>query len=522
MWLIRGRRFVLGAASLVGIIVLIVLAVTLAETQRDARQTVEQRFAYGSGTAAALVQTVVSQAYRNNAAVAQSELRAPTLSSAMVRRVAARATADSVIVLDARGQRLAAFPASATASPVTGAHLRQALAGRPAISGALGHGGASVIEVAVPFDSSVGRRVLVVPTPLARVQEVLGPYLTSLPGLTGHRAFIIGPGGGVLADSRPQAPRDRALTDVLRSASAATQGSYDHGAGRFSSSAIHATSWRLVDTASASALYAPVDGWPRWLPWIVLAALVPAVAFIIVLADRAGRGAERARQASEAKSAFLASMSHELRTPMTTVIGFSEMLYEGKLGPLSEQQSKVVGHITTSSKHLNVLISEVLDLSRVEEGRLTFHPEDAEPHRLVAEVADTMSGMAEDRGIHLHVEAPDIGTFRLDAARFKQVLYNLIGNAIKFTEYDGHVTVQLRAADHGELAITVTDDGPGIPAADMEKIFLPFEQGVHRNGGAGLGLAVSRRIVDAQGGRIDVASPAGQGATFTVTLPPTP
>jgi signal transduction histidine kinase len=206
---------------------------------------------------------------------------------------------------------------------------------------------------------------------------------------------------------------------------------------------------------------------------------------------------------------------------MTTVIGFSQMLHEGRLGELTDRQSEVVGHIHTSSKHLNQLIEEVLDLSRVEEGRMTFHPEDVEPQRLMLEVAAGMSGLAEDRGVEIDVEAPDVGTFRLDPARFKQVLYNLIGNAVKFTEAGGHVRVRLWRDEHDELAVEVTDTGAGIAPEDLDRIFLPFEQsGRDHAGGAGLGLAVSRRIIDAQGGKIGVLSHPGKGSTFTVKLPP--
>jgi signal transduction histidine kinase len=253
---------------------------------------------------------------------------------------------------------------------------------------------------------------------------------------------------------------------------------------------------------------------------VVLLLLLPAGAVLVFLAERAARSADRARQASEAKSAFMASMSHELRTPMTTVIGFSEMLHEGKLGEVSERQQEVLGHVVTSSRHLNQLISEILDLSRVEEGRMTFTPQDVQPHVLVGEVVASMRAMADDRGIRLDADAPDCGTFSLDPGRFKQVLYNLIGNAIKFSEAGGHVAIRLSRLAEGEVAIEVRDDGPGVAPEEVERIFLPFEQGSHRNGGAGLGLAVSRRIVDAQGGRIDVDSAPGAGATFTVTLPP--
>jgi signal transduction histidine kinase len=513
------RRVVLAAVTAVGALVVVALALGLASTQRDARRTVEERFSDGSEAAAALVQTIVGQAYANDATLARGSLAGATVSAADAGKVAARTGGRGVVVLDARGRRLMSVPASAAALPVTGAHIRQALGGRPAISGALRAGSRRIIEVAVPFDTRHGRRVLIVPSELAAAQSVLSPYLANLPGLSGHRAYIIGPAGETLADSRARAPRDTALAQALRTLPRTANVAYGHGDRQLSRSAIAGTTWDLVDTVDASVLYSPVDGWQRALPWVLLLVLLPALGFIVLLADRAARAADRARQASEAKSAFLASMSHELRTPMTTVMGFSEMLASGALGHLDGQQQEVVGHIVTGSRHLNQLINEVLDLARVEEGRLTFHPEDVSPHVLVGEVVDGMRGLADDRAIRIVVDAPDLGRFRLDPARFKQVLYNLIGNAVKFTEAGGEVTVALRAAEHHELLVSVTDYGPGVPPDEMDKIFLPFEQGAHRNGGAGLGLAVSRRIVDAQGGRIEVASTPGEGATFTVTLP---
>jgi signal transduction histidine kinase len=201
-------------------------------------------------------------------------------------------------------------------------------------------------------------------------------------------------------------------------------------------------------------------------------------------------------------------------------MGFSEMLVQGRLGELSDEQQEIVGHIHTSSQHLDRLLSEVLDLARVEEGRMHFAPQDVRPHLLVEEVVQGMGGLARDREIALAADAPDVGLHRLDPHRFKQVLYNLIANAVKFTEAGGEVTVRLRRDAAQELALDVIDTGIGIPAEDLDRIFLPFEQGARRNGGAGLGLAISRRIVDAQGGRISVRSQPGQGSTFRVELPP--
>ncbi|MBI5103386.1 MAG: sensor histidine kinase [Solirubrobacterales bacterium] len=512
----RRRRLVLAAVTLVAVAVVVALAVALRDAQSDARRTVEERFTYGPRTASALVGTIISQAYNGDAQLAQGALAGKRLTQADVDRAQVQQPENTIVVLDAGGRVLASSPAGRRPAVAGAPHIRQALAGRPAISGALGRGRTGTIEVAVPFQAADGRRVFVASSPLPRVQAVLAPYLADLPGLEGHRGYIVDSAGRVLAADRP-GTSDAALQRALAAASSTAEGNV--GDRRFARAAVPATGWGVVDTVERSVLYAPVEGWERSMPWIVLLLLLPAGAVIVLLADRAGRAAESARRASEAKSAFLASMSHELRTPMTTVIGFSEMLAQGRLGELSERQREVVGHIHSSSQHLNKLIGEVLDLSRVEEGRLAFHPEDVEPHLLVAEVAEGMGGIAADRGVAIELDAPDVGTFRLDSARFKQVLYNLIGNALKFTEPGGRVTVRLWQEEHGELGVEVSDTGAGIPADQLERIFLPFEQGTRRNGGAGLGLAVSRRIVDAQGGRIGVESALGEGSRFTVRLP---
>jgi signal transduction histidine kinase len=138
----------------------------------------------------------------------------------------------------------------------------------------------------------------------------------------------------------------------------------------------------------------------------------------------------------------------------------------------------------------------------------------------VGEVVDSMNGLANDRSVQLSVDAADIGTYRLDPGRFKQVLYNLIGNAIKFTEAGGLVTVRLWADEEaGTIGLEVADTGMGIPPEDLDRIFMPFEQSTPRNGGAGLGLAITQRILDAQGGGVTVTSQPGDGSAFRVTLP---
>jgi signal transduction histidine kinase len=509
------RRLVLIAVGVIGALMVGSLALALAKSQRDARRTVEERFAYGANAASALVGTIVSQAYASNRTLAEETLRGSAVRPEAVRAIAERSGGGEAVVLDGRGAVLAAYPSALRPAASPAAHVRRALAGTPAISGILQVGGRRVVEVAVPFESMAGRRVVLLPTRVEQVQQVLGPYLAGLPGPTGHRGFVLDDDGQILAAARP-ASSGRPASLPLPSGEGLGRQSGEY----VSVSPVTGTSWRIAETVRESVLYAPVEGWSQRLPWILLLILVPVGLLVLWLADRAGRAADQARHASGAKSAFLANMSHELRTPMTTILGFSEMLREGRLGGLTERQQRIMDHIYSASKHLNGLIGEALDLARVEEGRLTFHPESIHPHRLVAEVAESMSGLAADRGVEIHVDAPDLGVRSLDPARFKQVLYNLIGNAVKFTEAGGRVSVHLRAGDHSELALDVADTGPGIDVEDQQRIFLPFEQGAGQDaGGAGLGLAVSRRIIDAQGGQIALRSSPGNGSTFTVTLP---
>jgi signal transduction histidine kinase len=517
------RRVVLACAAVVAGAVLVALGVVLAQTQRDSRRTVEKRFADGSVAAASLIQTVVGQALASDTEFATARMTARRVTTTDMAAASARLNGATLILLDGDGRRIAAFPPSARPAAGDQAHLRAALRGTPGVSGLLGSGRQRRIEIAVPFAADDGRRALVIATPRKQLQDTLGPYLAGLPGLRGHHVFLLDAAHVPLAASEAGLQPDPSLVSALARHPGQSDGVYAGGRRQFSVAPIRGTTWQVAETVRRSVLYSPVDGWSRVLPWVVLAVLLAAGGVIVLLADRAGRAAQRARQASEAKSAFLASMSHELRTPMTTVIGFSEMLSKGQLGELSERQQEVVGHIHNSSKHLNTLIAEVLDLSRVEEGRMTFHPVEVRPHLLVAEVVESMSGLAADRGVRLSTEAPDIGVLLLDPARFKQVLYNLVGNAINYSEGDGTVTVRLWRDEYQELGVEVTDTGPGIHAEDLERIFLPFEQGTgHRDGGAGLGLAISRRIVDAQGGRLGVRSRLGEGSTFTLTLPAPP
>jgi signal transduction histidine kinase/CheY-like chemotaxis protein len=226
--------------------------------------------------------------------------------------------------------------------------------------------------------------------------------------------------------------------------------------------------------------------------------------------------------ASRHKSEFLASMSHELRTPLNAVLGFSEVLLEQMFGEINERQEEYLRDIHGSGKHLLELLNEILDLSKVEAGRMELEYSSFDLRALLDGGAAMLRERAAAHGIELGIEvADDVGQVYSDELRVKQVLLNLMTNAVKFTGDGGSVLV--RAAREGaEIVITVTDTGIGVPEADRERIFESFQQGGRgssREEGTGLGLTLSRRIVGLLGGRMWLDTEVGRGSTFGFSLP---
>ncbi|MDB4962980.1 MAG: Histidine kinase [Myxococcales bacterium] len=229
-------------------------------------------------------------------------------------------------------------------------------------------------------------------------------------------------------------------------------------------------------------------------------------------------------KASAYKSQFLASMSHELRTPLNAIIGFSELMYDGSVPVDSAMSKEFLGDILTSGRHLLQLINDVLDLSKVEAGKLEFFPERVKLGNVLSEVLGILRTTAAKQRIKLETHIEDaVVEVTLDPARLKQVLYNYISNALKFTPPGGTVTV--RGSALGDLLkIEVEDTGVGIHADELALLFADFQQtkeGSRKAGGTGLGLALTKRIVEAQGGTVGATSVVGQGSTFTATLPRT-
>lgn len=253
------------------------------------------------------------------------------------------------------------------------------------------------------------------------------------------------------------------------------------------------------------------------------------------------RGIERAEEATRQKSAFLANISHELRTPLSSIIGFTELLQSATFGPLNDKQAHFVGNILMSSRHLLTLINDLLDLSKIEAGKLIIEPESFVLQEALEATVGALRPQADQKHQNIEVTVEDgISLINADPTRFKQILYNLLSNAIKFTHEGGRISVTSRVVPSTRLVtehtgsgrasgrkiveIAVADTGIGINAEDLSRLFQRFTQlqapTVKHYQGTGLGLALTKCLVELHGGSIHAHSDGeGRGTTFTVRLP---
>jgi PAS domain S-box-containing protein len=233
------------------------------------------------------------------------------------------------------------------------------------------------------------------------------------------------------------------------------------------------------------------------------------------------------REIDRLKSQFLANMSHELRTPLNSIIGFSRVIIKGIDGPVTELQQQDLTAIYNSGQHLLGLINDILDLSKIEAGKMELAFDEVNISDITNSVLSTMSGLIKDKPIQIkRIIQPDLPTVRADAIRVRQVMINLLSNAAKFTD-EGNIVVEVGLhpgqAGRNDVKISVTDTGPGISKQDQEKLFQPFSQvddsPTRKTGGTGLGLSICQHIVNMHGGKIWVDSDTGKGSTFSFTLP---
>jgi PAS domain S-box-containing protein len=234
----------------------------------------------------------------------------------------------------------------------------------------------------------------------------------------------------------------------------------------------------------------------------------------------------RVHEANRLKSEFLANMSHELRTPLNAIIGFAELIHSQQVTPDMPQFEEFVGDILASGRHLLQLINDVLDLSKVEAGRLEFHLEFVDLRKLVCEVVAILRTTAAQKELTVTTDIdPTLCRLFIDAGRLKQVLYNYVSNALKFTDPGGSVIIRARPEEPGFFRLEVVDTGIGISLTDLPRLFSEFQQldaGASKlQAGTGLGLALTKRLTEAQGGSVGVSSVLGKGSTFFALLPRT-
>ncbi len=237
------------------------------------------------------------------------------------------------------------------------------------------------------------------------------------------------------------------------------------------------------------------------------------------------RDVSERKAVEELKRQFVSIVSHELRTPLTSINGSLKMLDSGIMGPLNDDQQELLTMAVLNSERLGALVNDILDLERLDAGRMPLHPELADVVTLAEQATMTMQGAAAAAGIQLRLEPPSEDSpvqAWVDPNRIIQVLANLLGNAIKFSERGSSIRVTVTVVD-GEAQIAVIDRGRGIPPEQLESVFDRFGQveagDARRQGGTGLGLAIARELVTRSGGRLDVSSVLGTGSTFTVALP---
>ena len=233
-------------------------------------------------------------------------------------------------------------------------------------------------------------------------------------------------------------------------------------------------------------------------------------------------GRQQAEEVGQSKIDFLDRMSHELRTPLNSVLGFTNVLLKNRDLDSSPKELDYLQRIRLNGMHLLDLINALLDLNRIEKGEMTVNPQDVDLESLIEETVDHLEswGLKDDVKAHI-VVSPDLDPIRADASRLRQVLLNLVGNAVKFTD-EGSITVRVDAEGRTVRRIHVEDTGVGIPPDRIKRIFMAFEQGdgakTRAQQGSGLGLAISRALCEMMGMQLSVESAVGKGSTFTIAL----
>ncbi|MGI8715190.1 MAG: sensor histidine kinase [Solirubrobacteraceae bacterium] len=526
---------VLIAAGLAGLAV--VLAQGRSPTQAQLRASAQNR----ASLAAALINSVFSGAYQSPAPV-----KAPLSRVRVTSREIATAQRDSPLtaVIGPTGAMLATQPALPLST-------RQLIASQPAVAAALadgrhhisgllpatGHTPPGFLDV-TPYQTRFGTRVTATWLPLAAVTAVLDRYLAYVAHDRVHQRqaqVLLLDGNHAVIGSAGRMARGQPLSDrALRAGLERKPGSGRFGPGGdrlFAAAPLSVAPWTVVYAISTDAPYA-IQG-SAWDLSLLLAGFGAVAAVCVALligllksADKLarvnaalGRRNDEVERATEAKSRFVANMSHELRTPLNAVIGFAELMQAGRAGRLTKTQHEYLGIVRAGGDHLLSLINEALDLATVEAGEMRLRPEVVQPSQVARHCVTGLRPLADEREVRIELESEQLDVALLDPGRLRQVILNYLSNAIKFSHVGGRVTLRI-AHEDDRLTLAVTDEGIGITPEDQQRVFEEFVQLSERSAtGSGLGLAVTRRIVEAHGGEVAVRSRRGEGSTFTAWFP---
>ena len=453
-------------------------------------------------------------------------------------RVALGADAAEVAIVDASGKALEGTPSATVAESTyfTTAKERQ----RTTIGVVVAPPGESQrIAIAAPVRRSVDPFIgaVIVEIRLRDIADWLQPSLVASEDI-----YIVDEHGRLLTQASAPGKDIRDVSDrpAITTALATERSAFEGtdpvlGSRRFLGIApIRDLPWRVMASRSPDLLEAELGATLNQL----LALRVALVAIALIAAFLVGRGAQQlARQrralatanfelaeATAAKSRFLASMSHDLRTPLNAIIGFSEVLQTELFGPLNEKQKEYVADVVSSGKLQLQLVNEILDLSKIEAGKMELTPQEFDLGDALRGVHSIVNALAINKAQHLELEVDDaLPVMYQDPTRVKQILFNLLGNAVKFTPEGGRVATKVNTHGEDQIEIAVSDTGVGIAPEELPNVFKEFERAgsTYSRGqqGSGLGLALVKRFTEMMGGTIAVSSVVGRGSTFTVRLP---
>ncbi len=525
----RGASVVLVIAGVIILALLTVFAIELSDTQARSKQDVEARVHERAVLAGALVddlfQTVSQQVPLDQQRYGGRVVSAHVLDANVQRNA-------YLAVLDSAGQVLAGsagFSGQPRADLPRSGVLALLRARDPyALGNLLPYAKTGAVNLAIAFPARHGTRSLLTGVSPSALAPFLAGGLRRIPGVKGAHNYILDSNDTVLASNDPGAPvgtrfDKRAQVRALRHASGDRNGHY------YDQVRLANSTWRIVLVAPDGPLFASVSGLRKWIPWLIFVAFAIVAAAALLLGRRLLRTTERellaAYTASELKSAFVANMSHEIRTPLNGVVGMMNVL-SGT--PLSAEQREYVEMAKSSGEALMTVVNDILDMARIEAGRLQVERHEFNLRETVEMSCDMIAASAASKGLELqsfvHEDVPRVITG--DRMRVSQILVNLLGNSVKFT-VNGEVVVEVAVMNRTETAVDVRfevrDTGIGIPRERIERMFEAFSQAdvstTRMFGGTGLGLAISRELTRLMDGSIGADSEPGKGSTFWFELP---